>query len=237
MMMNGILLKLSGEALAGELEFGIDPHVVRRVADEIRPLVAGGIRVAVVLGGGNLFRGAELARGGMDRVTGDHMGMLATVMNGLAVRDLFCAHGVSARTFSAFDIPGIVTRYSVATAQAALDAGAVVILVGGTGNPFFTTDTAASLRAIELGVDAVLKAAQVDGVYDADPKENPGAQRFDAVSFDEVIARDLKVMDLAAFALCRDHDMPIYVFDVAAKGALEEIVRGGKVGTRVDANG
>lgn len=228
-----ILLKLSGEALAGELPFGIEPAVVREMGDELQPLLANNVGVAVVLGGGNLFRGAELARHGMNRVTGDHMGMLATVMNGLAVRDVFRAQGIAAQVFSALEIAGVASRYSVAAASAALDAGNVVLLVGGTGNPFFTTDTAACLRGIELEVDAVLKATQVDGVYDADPKLDPSAVRYDTVSYDEVIAKDLKVMDLAAFTLARDHAMPIHVFDVSSRGALAEIVKGGRVGTRI----
>ena len=230
---DSVLLKLSGEALAGDLDFGIDPAVVLDIAREIRPLVDGGTRLAIVLGGGNLFRGAELAQHGMDRVTGDQMGMLATVMNGLAVRDVLGSQGIDARVLSALAIPGLAARYSVADATAALDDGEVVLLVAGTGNPFFTTDTAACLRAIELGMDAVLKATQVDGVYSADPKLDPTASRYDAVSFDEVIKLDLKVMDLAAFTLCRDHAMPIHVFDVATPGALKEIVGGGKVGTRI----
>lgn len=228
-----ILLKFSGEALAGDLPFGIDPHVVRTMGDELQPLLASNVGVAIVLGGGNLFRGAELAKHGMNRVTGDHMGMLATVMNGLAVRDVFKDQGIAARVFSALEIPGVVPRYSVAAAKAAVDEGHVALLVGGTGNPFFTTDTAACLRGIELEADAVLKATQVDGVYSADPKLDAHAVRFDTISFDDVIAKDLKVMDLAAFTLAREHALPIHVFDASVRGALADIVKGGRVGTRV----
>jgi uridylate kinase len=233
-----ILLKLSGEALAPgrtgpEGGFGIDPAVLDRLAGEIVALQRSGGQLAVVLGGGNLFRGAALQAAGMDRVTGDHMGMLATIMNGLAFRETLQAHGASATLFSALAVPGVVAGFSRDAALAALDQGQVVVLVAGTGNPFFTTDTAACLRAIELEAEAVLKATKVDGVYSADPLEDPSATRFDELSFDETLERQLGVMDLTAICLCRDHHMPIVVFDMNAKGALTAIINGDKVGTRI----
>ena len=193
----------------------------------------GGVQVAVVLGAGNLFRGAELQEAGMDRVTGDHMGMMATVMNALAFRDMLLNLGVGAQVFSALKIATIAAGYSRDAAVRALDQGRVVIFAAGTGNPFFTTDSAACLRGIEIRADAVLKATKVDGVYSADPKLDPDAKRFDTLSYNEVISRDLKVMDLTAFSLCRDHQMPLVVFDMNAKGALTRIVAGERVGTLI----
>lgn len=236
--MRRILLKLSGEALAPDRTgpeggFGIDPAVLDRLAGEIVALQRSGGQLAVVLGGGNLFRGAALQAAGMDRVTGDHMGMLATIMNGLAFRETLQTHGASATLFSALAVPGVAVGFSRDAALAALDQGQVVVLVAGTGNPFFTTDTAACLRAIELEAEAVLKATKVDGVYSADPLEDSSATRFDELSFDETLERQLGVMDLTAICLCRDHHMPIVVFDMNAKGALTAIINGDKVGTRI----
>ncbi|MBV1906081.1 MAG: UMP kinase [Pseudomonadales bacterium] len=226
-----LLLKLSGEALAGELDFGIDPKVVLRIASEIRDVIADGVEVGVVLGGGNLFRGATLQAAGMDRVTGDHMGMLATIMNALALRDVLLSINVPSRVLSAVDIHSIVDGYSRAKAVRLLERGEVVIFGGGTSNPFFTTDSAASLRGIEIAADMVLKGTKVDGVYDSDPEINKNAQRYGALSFDEVIQKELKVMDLSAMTLCRDHKLPIVVFDMALPGALRDIAQGKKVGT------
>ena len=235
--MRRVLLKLSGEALAPEASgaggIGIDPAVLDRIATEMAALLAAGGQPAVVLGAGNLFRGAALAAAGMDRVTGDHMGMLATIMNGLAFQDLLRRRGIGTALFSAMPVAGVAEGYSRDRAVAALQAGKVVILTAGTGNPFFTTDTAACLRAIELDADAVLKATKVDGVYSADPLEHPEAQRFDQLSYDEVLAKQLGVMDLTAICLCRDHDMPVVVFDMHTKGALTAIINGDKVGTRI----
>ena len=228
-----LLLKLSGEALAGAEGFGIDPVAVGRLVAEIGDLVSNGGQLGVVLGGGNLLRGASLAAAGMDRVTADHMGMLATVMNGLAFRDLLRQSGVAAQALSAVEIPGIVERYHRDLAVAGLEAGRVMLFVAGTGNPYFTTDTAACLRGIEIGADAVLKATKVDGVYSSDPLKDPTAERFEQLTYDEVLARDLKIMDLAAVCLCRDHGMPLVVFDMNARGALTAIVNGAKVGTRI----
>ena len=226
-------MKLSGEALAGKPGFGIDPGVLDRVCRELREAHRLGAEIALVCGGGNLFRGAALARAGMDRVVADQMGMLATGMNGLAIGDALARAGVAARLFGAVEMSGVLPAYSVPEARAALDEGAVAILAGGTGNPFFTTDTAACLRAVELGADCVLKATKVDGVYSADPILDAAAERFDTLSFDDVLQRNLSVMDLTAICLCRDNAMPIVVFSLAAPGALTRLVKGEKVGTRI----
>ena len=233
--MRRLLLKLSGEALAGEAGWGIDPSIVARLCGEIAAVVRGGVQVGLVLGGGNLFRGAALQAAGLDRVTGDHMGMLATVMNGLAFRDLLRRAGVAAEVFTAIELPGVARRFSRDEAVAELESGAVAVFVAGTGNPFFTTDTAACLRGIEIGADAVLKATKVDGVYDADPVKVPGAKRFEQLDYDEVLARGLAVMDLTAICLCRDHAMPLVVFDMNEPGALARLVKGERVGTLVAA--
>jgi uridylate kinase len=231
--MRRLLLKLSGEALAGEAGFGIDPAVVARLCTDIAAARQMGAQIALVVGGGNLFRGAALAAAGLDRVTGDQMGMLATVMNGLAVRDLLRQVGVPALVYSAIELPGVAERFHRDTAVAALDRGEVAVFVAGTGNPFFTTDTAACLRGIEIRAEAVLKATKVDGIYNADPLLDRSAKRFDALTYDEVLQRDLRVMDLTAICLCRDHGMPLVVFDMAAAGALTRLLNGEKVGTRV----
>lgn len=233
--MKRILLKLSGESLAGEGGFGIDPGAVDSMAQEIGAIAKNGVEVAIVLGAGNLFRGAELQAAGMDRVTGDHMGMMATVMNALAFRDMLLNMGLGAQVFSALKIASIAAGYSRDGAVRALEQGRVVIFAAGTGNPFFTTDSAACLRGIEIRADAVLKATKVDGVYSADPMKDPKAERFDTLSYDEVISRDLKVMDLTAFSLCRDHEMPLVVFDMKESGALTRIVAGERVGTLITA--
>jgi uridylate kinase len=228
-----ILLKLSGEALAGQGDFGIDPSVVDQIGSEIANVVRGGVQVAVVLGGGNLFRGAELEAAGMDRVTGDHMGMMATVMNALAFRDMLRNQGLDGQVLSALSIATIAEGYSRDAALRALEQGRIAIFAAGTGNPFFTTDSAACLRGIEIGADAVLKATKVDGVYSADPMLDSGASKFDELAYSEVISRDLKVMDLTAICLCRDHGMPLIVFDMNERGALTRIVAGERVGTLI----
>ncbi len=231
-----VLLKLSGEALAPGEEsggFGIDPEILDDLAAEIAGLMAAGGQLAVVLGGGNLFRGAALQAAGMDRVTGDHMGMLATIMNGLAFRDLLIRRGIGAILLSALPVPGVIAGFSRDAAVTALESGQVVIFTAGTGNPFFTTDTAACLRAIEIGADAVLKATKVDGVYTADPFKDPDAERFETLTYDQTLDLQLGVMDLTAICLCRDHDMPVVVFDMRTKGALTAIINGDKVGTRI----
>ncbi|MEZ5545161.1 MAG: UMP kinase [Lysobacteraceae bacterium] len=228
-----ILLKLSGEALMGDSDYGIDPAVLQRLAREIVEIQSIGVEVGLVIGGGNIFRGAGLASKGMDRVTGDHMGMLATVINALAMQDALEKLGANVRVMSAVKINAVCEDYIRRRAVRHLEKGRVVIFAGGTGNPFFTTDSAASLRAVEIGADLLLKATKVDGVYDADPKKHKGAQRFDALSYDEVIARDLQVMDTAAIALARDSDIPMRIYDITRPGDLRAIVEGQPIGTLV----
>jgi uridylate kinase len=229
-----ILLKLSGEALQGREPAGIDPGVLGRFAAEIHAVAEAGVGVGVVIGGGNLFRGAALAGAGMDRVTGDYMGMLATVMNALAMRDALRELGAAAEVMSAFPIGPVCGTFSREAALAALAAGRVVLFAAGTGNPYFTTDSAASLRAIEIGADVLFKATKVDGVYSADPVRDPGAERFDHISFDEALARKLMVMDATAMVLCRDNRLPLLVFNIFEAGNLMRAVRGERVGTLVD---
>jgi uridylate kinase len=228
-----ILLKLSGEALLGQEDYGIDPAIIHRIAVEIGDVNRMGIRIAVVIGGGNIFRGAGLAESGIDRVTGDHMGMLATVMNSLALQDALESIGVDARVMSAISVHDVCEDYIRRRANRHLEKGRVVICAGGTGNPFFTTDTAAALRAIEIGADIVLKATKVDGVYSSDPVMDPSAQRFEVLDYDRVIESKLGVMDANAIVLCRDQRMPIRVFNVFDEGNLVRIARGEAIGTLV----
>jgi len=231
-----ILLKVSGEALLGAEDYGIDPAILKRVAGEIRDVLARGVQVAVVIGGGNIFRGAGLARAGMDRVTADHMGMLATVMNGLALQDALEALGAHARVQSALRVQEVCEDYIRRRAVRHLEKGRCVIFAAGTGNPFFTTDTAASLRAIEIGADLLLKATKVNGIYDDDPVRNPRAQRYKTLSFDKVLDDRLGVMDATAIVMCRDNGLPLRVFNLMNEGDLMRIVDGEDVGTLV-ANG
>jgi uridylate kinase len=228
-----LLLKLSGEALGGESGQGIDPVVLGHFCEQIKQAVTAGIELGVVLGGGNLFRGAALSQAGMDRVVGDRMGMLATIMNALALGDFLTREGIANQVYAATGIPGVAPTYERDQALENLKQGQVVILSGGTGNPLFTTDTAACLRGIELKADAVLKATNVDGVYSADPKVDPQARRYSTISFDDVLTKQLGVMDLTAMVLCRDHQMPVVVFDVSADGALVAISQGADIGTRI----
>jgi uridylate kinase len=228
-----VLLKLSGEALMGDLDYGIQPGVIQRIAREIATVRSRGVEVAIVIGGGNIFRGEGLARSGMDRVTGDHMGMLATVMNALAIQDALEALDVYARVMSALRINEVCEDYIRRRAIRHLEKGRVIVLGAGTGNPFFTTDTAASLRAIEIGADILLKATKVDGVYDSDPKTNPDAKRFSTVSYDQVIEDKLNVMDATSVVMCRDNKLPLRVFDMTQDGALVRAMMGEDVGTLV----
>ena len=230
-----VLLKLSGEALMGDLDYGIEPKVIQRIAAEIGEARKRDVEIAIVIGGGNIFRGAGLARAGMDRVTGDYMGMLATVMNALAIQDALESQGVFARVMSALQIHEVCEDYIRRRAVRHLEKGRVVILAAGTGNPFFTTDTAASLRAIEIGADVLLKATKVDGVYDADPATNPNAKRYDEVSYDKVIADKLGVMDATAIVMCRDNNLPLRIFDLTRAHALVHAMSGDDVGTVVTA--
>lgn len=230
-----VLLKLSGEALMGDLDYGIEPTVIQRMATEIATAQKTGVEIAIVIGGGNIFRGAGLARAGMDRVTGDYMGMLATVMNALAIQDALESLGVYARVMSALVIHQVCEDYIRRRAVRHLEKGRVVLLAAGTGNPFFTTDTAAALRAIEIGADVLLKATKVDGVYDADPLSNPDATRYDTVSFDKVLADKLSVMDATAIVMCRDNDLPLRVFDLTRANAMVQAMSGDNIGTLVTA--
>ena len=228
-----ILLKLSGEALTGQENFGIDPKILDQMALEVGQLVGIGVQVGLVVGGGNLFRGAALQAAGLDRVTGDHMGMLATVMNALALRDALERSNISTQVMSAIPMSGVVDHYDRRKAIRALSNGDVVVFAAGTGNPFFTTDSSACLRGIEVDAELVLKATKVDGVYSADPKKDPDAIRYDRLSYDEVLDKKLEVMDLTAICLCRDHNMPVRVFEMEKRGALLNIVRGGDEGTLI----
>lgn len=228
-----ILLKLSGEQLSGSVGFGIDPKVLDKMALEIGQLVGIGVQVGLVIGGGNLFRGAALSEAGLDRVTGDHMGMLATVMNALALRDALERSNISSNVMSAIPMSGMVDHYDRRKAIRQLESGEVVIFSAGTGNPFFTTDSAACLRAIEVEAELVLKATKVEGVYSADPEKDPGATKFDRLSYDKVLADKLGVMDLTAICLCQDQKLPIRVFKMDKAGALLSIVVGENEGTLI----
>ncbi len=228
-----ILVKLSGEALMGASDYGIDPSFLRRLAGEIGAVRALGVEVGIVIGGGNLFRGAGLARAGMDRVTGDQMGMLATVMNSLALQDSLESVGVFARVMSAIRINEVCEDYIRRRAIRHLEKGRVTIFAAGTGNPFFTTDTAASLRAIEIEAQLLIKATKVDGIFDSDPVTNPQAKRYDRLAYDQVLDQRLNVMDATAIVLCRDHQLPLRVFNMNDPGALVRVASGEDVGTLV----
>ena len=231
-----ILLKLSGEALMGECDYGIDPQVISRVATEIVELLEMDVQVAVVIGGGNIFRGAGLAEGGIDRVTGDQMGMLATVINSLALQDALESQGANSRVMSAIQINEVCEDYIRRRAVRHLERGRVVVFAAGTGNPFFTTDSAASLRATEIDAELMLKATKVDGVYDADPMKNPDAKMYKQLSYDQVWRDDLQVMDATAIVMCRDNDIPLRVFNMFHAGDLKRIASGEDVGTLVSGN-
>ena len=228
-----ILVKLSGEALMGQGDYGIDPPVLKRVAGEIREIAQMGVQVAAVIGGGNIFRGAGLARAGMDRVTADQMGMLATVMNALAMQDSLESVGLQSRVMSAVRINQVCEDFIRRRAVRHLEKGRVVIFAGGTGNPFFTTDTAAALRAIEVDADVLLKATMVDGIYSDDPLRNPAAVRYPRLTFDKVLNDRLNVMDATAIVMCRDNRLPLRVFNLNNAGDLTRIARGEDVGTVV----
>lgn len=228
-----ILLKCSGEALMGNSQYGIDPLVLDKIANDISILIKMGVEVGMVIGGGNLFRGKQLSEAGLGRVTGDHMGMLATVMNALAMRDALERIDLPARIMSAIPMIGVVDSYHRRKAITHLRNGQVVIFAAGTGNPFFTTDTAACLRAIEVGADVVLKATKVDGIYSDDPVKNKNATRYDYLTYNEVLTKGLQVMDSTAICLCQDQHMPIQVFNLNEPNALKQIVLGERVGTIV----
>ena len=229
-----VLLKLSGEALLGDADYGIDPKVLTRLAREIIDVQRGGTEVGVVIGGGNIFRGEGLAASGMDRVTGDHMGMLATVINALAMQDALEKLGGRVRVMSAIKINEVCEDFIRRRAIRHLEKGRIVVFAAGTGNPFFTTDSAAALRAIEVGTELLLKATKVDGVYSADPRKDSTAQRFERLTYDQVIERKLAVMDTAAIALCRDYKIPLRIYDISGAGVLMRIMQGEPIGTLVD---
>ncbi|NEZ04550.1 UMP kinase [Wenzhouxiangella sp. XN201] len=228
-----VLLKISGEALLGELDYGIDPKVSSRIAREVAEVVDTGVQIGIVIGGGNIFRGKGLAASGIDRITGDHMGMLATVMNALALQDALEKAGVTTRVMSAVSVRDVCEDYIRRRAVRHLEKGRAVIFAAGTGNPFFTTDTAASLRAIEVGADVMIKATKVDGIYSADPVTDSKATRYNRISYDEVIERKLQVMDTNAIVLCRDQSMPIRIVNLGRGGELGRVIRGDDVGTLV----
>jgi uridylate kinase len=229
-----ILLKLSGEALMGEDDFGINPEILHRVAGEIAELVGAGLQIGLVIGGGNIFRGAGLAQGGFDRVRGDHMGMLATVMNSLAMQDALNRAGVPARVMSALAMPDVCDSFTAREARRLLDAGEVVILAAGTGNPYFTTDSAASLRAVEINADLMIKATKVNGVYSADPVRDPEAVFYPNLTYDRALAENLQVMDATAIVLCRDNGMPLRIMNINDPGALMRLMRGEAIGSLVE---
>ena len=230
-----VLLKLSGEALMGEDAFGINRHTLAELVRDIGEVQRQGVELAIVIGGGNIFRGVALGASGMDRATADYMGMMATIMNAMALQDTMRNAGIQARVQSALNVEQVVEPYIRPKAMRYLDEGKIVIFAAGTGNPFFTTDTAAALRGSEVGAEVVLKATKVDGVYSADPKKNPKAVRYARISFDEALAHNLQIMDATAFALCRDQGLPIRVFNISRPGALKRVVSGEDEGTLVHA--
>ena len=231
-----ILLKLSGEALMGEQEFGISSDVITSYAKQIKEIVDLGVEVSIVIGGGNIFRGISGAAQGVDRVTGDHMGMLATVINSLALQNSIEKLGVQTRVQTAIEMPKVAEPFIKRRAQRHLEKGRVVIFGAGTGNPYFTTDTAAALRAIEMETDVVIKATKVDGIYDKDPVKYPDAKKYETVTYNEVLAKDLKVMDATAISLCRENKLPIIVFNSLIEGNLKKVVMGEHIGTTVVAD-
>jgi uridylate kinase len=229
-----ILLKLSGEALMGEDDFGINPEVLHRVAGEIGELVGAGLQIGLVIGGGNIFRGRGLAQGGFDRVRGDHMGMLATVMNSLAMQDALSRLGVPSRVMSALAMADVCEIFTVREARRLLAEGEVVILAAGTGNPYFTTDSAASLRAVEINADLMIKATKVNGVFSADPLQDPAAEFYPRLTYDRALAENLQVMDATAIVLCRDNAMPLRIMNINDPGALMRLMRGEAIGSLVE---
>ncbi|MFB3116359.1 MAG: UMP kinase [Gammaproteobacteria bacterium] len=232
-----VLIKLSGEALMGDDAYGISPDIISRIANEVIELIESGVEVAIVIGGGNIFRGAGLAAAGIDRVTGDHMGMLATVINSLAMQDALERLGVIARVMSAISINEICEDYIRRKAVRHLEKGRIVIFAAGTGNPFFTTDSAASLRAIEINADLLIKATKVDGVYSADPVTDKSARRYNELSYDEVLDQKLAIMDATAIVLCRENNMPLRVLDMTQPGSMMRAVQGLNEGTLVTTQG
>lgn len=229
-----ILLKLSGEALMGDRQYGIDPKRISAYAEEIKKIVENGIEVAIVIGGGNIFRGVAGASNGIDRVQGDYMGMLATIINGLALQSAIEAIGIKTRLLTAIKMEQVAEPFIKRRAVRHLEKGRVVIFGGGTGNPYFTTDTAAVLRAIEIGADVILKGTRVDGIYTSDPEKNKDAIKFDTITFKDVLSKGLKIMDTTAFTLSQENNLPIIIFDMNVEGNLEKVISGENIGTKVD---
>ena len=228
-----VLLKLSGEALMGNQQYGIDPQRLDDYAEEIASAVKAGAQIAIVIGGGNIFRGLQGASKGMDRIQGDYMGMLATVINSMAIQSTLQAKGVKAALLSGLYIDRIADSMSSAKAIKLLEEGYVVVIGGGTGNPFFTTDTGSALRAVEVKADIILKGTRVDGIYTADPEKDPNAKKYESITYDEAYQKNLKVMDLTAFTMCKENNMPMLVFDMNTKGNLTKVLNGEKIGTIV----
>lgn len=228
-----ILLKLSGEALMGRQQHGIDPERLAQYAEEVVKAARGGVQIAIVIGGGNIFRGLSGATGGMDRVTGDYMGMMATVINSLALQAEIEKQGISTALYSGLEIRAVAAAMSATAAIGELEKGKVTLISGGTGNPYFTTDSASALRALEIRADILFKATRVDGVYTADPEKDPSAKKYEQLSFDEALEKGLRIMDQTAFTLCRENKMPVYVFDMNVKGNLQKALRGEKIGTLI----
>jgi len=226
-------LKISGEALMGDGQYGISPDFIDRIAREVREVYDTGCQLSLVIGGGNIFRGVAGAARGMDRASADYMGMLATTINALAMQDALEKQGLKTRVMSGIEMPKVAEPFIRRRAIRHLEKGRLVVFAAGTGNPYFTTDTAAALRAMEIGADCILKATRVDGIYDDDPRQNPNARRFDAIGYNEVLARELKVMDATAVSLCREHKLPIIVFDLYRPGNIARVVQGEPVGTRI----
>lgn len=228
-----VVLKLSGEALMGDLQYGIDPEIVQNIAQEVSNIVASGVQVAIVVGGGNIFRGIKGAAAGMDRATADYIGMIATVMNSMTLQDALERNGVPTRVQTAIAMQEVAEPYIRRRAMRHLEKGRVVIFGGGSGNPFFTTDTTAALRAAEIGADVLFKATKVDGVYDSDPRSNPNARRYNTLTYGHVLTQDLRVMDSTAISLCKDNNIPIIVFDLSVSGNICRAVMGEPIGTLV----
>jgi uridylate kinase len=233
MALRRVLLKISGEALMGSGQYGISPEFIERIAREVGEVHGNGAELALVIGGGNIFRGVAGSAKGMDRASADYMGMLATTINALAMQDSLEKLGHKTRVMSGIEMPKVAEPFIRRRAMRHLEKGRIVVFAAGTGNPYFTTDTAAALRAIEIGAECILKATKVDGIYDDDPRQNPAAVRFNAITYNEVLARDLKVMDATAVSLCREHKMPITVFDLYKEGNIARVIRGEDVGTRI----
>ncbi|HUT62658.1 MAG TPA: UMP kinase [Anaerolineae bacterium] len=231
-----VLLKLSGEALSGKLGYGFDSHAIDAICSQIKDVYDSGVQLAIVVGGGNIFRGLEASADGMDRVTADHMGMFATMINGLALQDALEKTGISARILSSRSVEELVEPFNRRQAIWYLENGHIVIFVGGTGNPFFSTDTAASLRAAQINADVILKGTKVDGVYEGDPVKDPSVKKFNVISFSEVLNRGLQVMDATAIAMCRENNIPVIVFNLTSAGTLYKVINGEQVGTIVKEN-